>query len=236
MTDEAKLTYKGNEAMMAHVRDIAATARFVVVGMLSNNENFSGVEGARLIDLPQSVFDDICSSMAQDEEDNIGNALSVEEGYGFLIKRTGSGRDTRYEITPKRKTKGPIPSQFWSDQPSITDFVNQKDPAKLAMTARIASSVLGIAPPAGLLSDASGATGLPGMSGAGTSGTGLPGMSTTPVTPTTPSKSDVGNVLLEEELKHAEGAVFTPESEPTPEVNEPSMDDELAALAALSGL
>ncbi|EOD9050040.1 regulator [Klebsiella quasipneumoniae] len=231
MVEEAKIYHRGNEAMKDMINDVRAGLRYVVMGMLSNNENFSGCEGPKLIDLPQTVLDDIIALMEQDYEDEVGEPLSRERGFAYLIKRTGTGRDTKYEITPKRKLKSPITQAQLDAQPNYLDFVNQNDSAKIPLTTRMVSATLGIAPPAGL-ADSAGA--LPGMSvGA------LPGMSegSTYLPKEEPVGKGIDNEILNEELERAEEAVYeevkeSKAAEAAP-AQEDSFEDELAALAAL---
>lgn len=115
MVMEGRARFKGNKAMEERINSMRATPRYLVNGVLSAREDFADAEKCQLIELPSTVFDDICKVMSEDIADDIGNPLSKEEGYAFLIKRTGSGRDTKYDVSPKRKVyKGDIPEKLWT--------------------------------------------------------------------------------------------------------------------------
>lgn len=119
-----------------------------VNGILSTREDFSDAEKCQLIELPSTVFDDICKAITEDIADDIGNPLSKEEGYAFQIKRTGSGRDTEYDVSPKRKVfKGDIEDKFWNNQHDLIAYVNQADETRLLATVRTMGRLIGIAAP-----------------------------------------------------------------------------------------
>ncbi|PQH14808.1 regulator, partial [Raoultella ornithinolytica] len=80
--------------------------------------------------MPISVFDDLMDAIMQDMNDEVGEPLSREKGYAYQILRTGSGIDTDYKVKPMRKNKGPVPSKFWDNQPSLEAFINQYDATK----------------------------------------------------------------------------------------------------------
>lgn len=119
-----------------------------VNGILSAREDFADAEKCQLIELPSTVFDDICKAITEDIADDIGNPLSKEEGYAFLIKRTGSGRDTKYDVSPKRKVyKGDIEDKFWNTQHDLIAYANQADETRLLSTVRTMGRLIGIAAP-----------------------------------------------------------------------------------------
>ncbi|HHU8001746.1 TPA: regulator, partial [Escherichia coli] len=114
------------------IGQMRATPRYLVNGILSAREDFADAEKCQLIELPSTVFDDICKAITEDIADDIGNPLSKEEGYAFQIKRTGSGRDTKYDVSPKRKVfKGDIEDKFWNNQHDLIAYVNQADETRL---------------------------------------------------------------------------------------------------------
>lgn len=124
MVMEGRARHKGNKAMEERIGQMRATPRYLVNGILSAREDFADAEKCQLIELPSTVFDDICKAITEDIADDIGNPLSKEEGYAFLIKRTGSGRDTKYDVSPKRKVyKGDIEDKFWNTQHDLIEVV-----------------------------------------------------------------------------------------------------------------
>lgn len=242
MVMEGRARAKGNKALEERIAETRAAARFVVVGLLSTRSDFSDVEKTQLIDVPQTVFEDLTNVMAQDFSDEIGNPLSKDNGYSFLVKREGSGRDTRYTVTPQRKSRSPIAEKYWNEQPDMLAFVNQSDPTKLLQTARAIGRIAGIAAPSSL--SASAAIAAPA------SVAGLPGFGSVTGHSETEKVASVDEVkassaaasLIEEELEHAKDVVFepTPEKEPSKpeEANSADIDfeAELAELAKLGSL
>ncbi|HCQ2906277.1 TPA: regulator, partial [Escherichia coli] len=99
MVMEGRARHKGNKAMEDRISKMRASSRYLVNGIVSAREDFADAEKCQLIELPSTVFDDICKAIAEDIADDIGNPLSKEEGYAFLIKRTGSYPNTEYDVS-----------------------------------------------------------------------------------------------------------------------------------------
>ncbi|EIP8130328.1 regulator [Escherichia coli] len=200
MVMEGRARHKGNKAMEERIGQMRATPRYLVNGILSTREDFSDAEKCQLIELPSTVFDDICKAITEDIADDIGNPLSKEEGYAFQIKRTGSGRDTEYDVSPKRKVfKGDIEDKFWNNQHDLIACVNQADETRLLATVRTMGRLIGIAAPTATAS-------APAISStAKTSASALPGF---------------GSITGHTEGATAVATAHTPASEPTSLVDE----------------
>ncbi|EFM5512950.1 regulator [Escherichia coli] len=200
MVMEGRARHKGNKAMEERIGQMRATPRYLVNGILSTREDFSDAEKCQLIELPSTVFDDICKAITEDIADDIGNPLSKEEGYAFQIKRTGSGRDTEYDVSPKRKVfKGDIEDKFWNNQHDLIAYVNQADETRLLATVRTMGRLIGIAAPTATAS-------APAISStAKTSASALPGF---------------GSITGHSEGATAVATAHTPASEPTSLVDE----------------
>ncbi|EFU9515254.1 regulator [Escherichia coli] len=200
MVMEGRARHKGNKAMEERIGQMRATPRYLVNGILSTREDFSDAEKCQLIELPSTVFDDICKAITEDIADDIGNPLSKEEGYAFQIKRTGSGRDTEYDVSPKRKVfKGDIEDKFWNNQHDLIAYVNQADETRLLATVRTMGRLIGIAAPTATAS-------APAISStAKTSASTLPGF---------------GSITGHTEGATAVATAHTPASEPTSLVDE----------------
>lgn len=200
MVMEGRARHKGNKAMEERIGQMRATPRYLVNGILSTREDFSDAEKCQLIELPSTVFDDICKAITEDIADDIGNPLSKEEGYAFQIKRTGSGRDTEYDVSPKRKVfKGDIEDKFWNNQHDLIAYVNQADETRLLATVRTMGRLIGIAAPTATAS-------APAISStAKTSASALPGF---------------GSITGHTEGATAVATANTPASEPTSLVDE----------------
>ncbi|ENZ7228126.1 regulator [Klebsiella pneumoniae] len=213
MVMEGRARYKGNKAMEERIGQMRATPRYLVNGVLSAREDFGDAEKCQLIELPSTVFDDICKVMSEDIADDIGNPLSKEEGYAFLIKRTGSGRDTKYDVSPKRKVyKGDIPEKLWSTQHDLIAYANQADETRLLSTVRTMGRLIGIAAPAA----ATAAISAPAAASAAT----LPGFGTitghtegATAVATTSTPEPAKTSLVDEEILRAAEAEFVPEPE-----------------------
>lgn len=208
---------------------------YLVNGVLSAREDFADAEKCQLIELPSTVFDDICKVMSEDIADDIGNPLSKEEGYAFLIKRTGSGRDTKYDVSPKRKVyKGDIPEKLWTTQHDLIAYANQADETRLLSTARTMGRLIGIAAPAATMSS-------PAISSAAKSATaGLPGFGSITghtegaaavATAHTPAPESTS--LVDEEILRAAEAEFKPEEAKAPEATEATSASASAAAASV---
>ncbi|EEU9479132.1 regulator [Escherichia coli] len=200
MVMEGRARHKGNKAMEERIGQMRAPPRYLVNGILSTREDFSDAEKCQLIELPSTVFDDICKAITEDIADDIGNPLSKEEGYAFQIKRTGSGRDTEYDVSPKRKVfKGDIEDKFWNNQHDLIAYVNQADETRLLATVRTMGRLIGIAAPTATAS-------APAISStAKTSASALPGF---------------GSITGHTEGATAVATAHTPASEPTSLVDE----------------
>ncbi|HFP9309490.1 TPA: regulator [Raoultella ornithinolytica] len=246
MVMEGRARAKGNTALENRISDTKAGARFVVVGMLSQNEDFTDVEKTELIDIPQTVFEELMDAISQDISDDIGNPLDRENGYAFKVHRKGTGRDTEYKITPMRKKKMPVPARFWDEQPSLESFVNQTDATKLGQVARMISAISGVAVPPNLFE----AAGLPSpaVAVAGSAVASLPGFSDDGVKATpideykaareAAEEEKAVKSLLEDEISRAEEAVFEApvREESKAEESSSELDDLERELAALSNL
>ena len=216
MVMEGRARHKGNKAMEERIGQMRATPRYLVNGILSAREDFADAEKCQLIELPSTVFDDICKAITEDIADDIGNPLSKEEGYAFLIKRTGSGRDTKYDVSPKRKVyKGDIEDKFWNTQHDLIAYANQADETRLLSTVRTMGRLIGIAAPTAAAS-------APAISStAKTSAAALPGFgsvtghtegATAVATAHTPASEPTS--LVDEEILRAVETEFKPEASP----------------------
>lgn len=72
MVMEGRARFKGNKAMEERINSMRATPRYLVNGVLSAREDFADAEKCQLIELPSTVFDDICKVMSEDIADDIG--------------------------------------------------------------------------------------------------------------------------------------------------------------------
>lgn len=161
--------------------------------------------------------------------------------------RTGSGRDTKYSVSPKRKVfKGNIEDKFWNKQHDLIAFANQADETKLLATTRHMSRQIGIAAPSAIAAVKSTTTSAAALPGFGS----ITGHDDAPATThgaaavareETPAPSSI----VDEEVARAVEAEFVPEaekvSEPVaatpaaeaPAAADPALDSLLAELEGL---
>lgn len=161
MAMEGKARHKGNTAMETRINDMRSSQRYLVNGIISKTADFASSEKTEIIELPSTVFEDIIKLVEEDMSDEIGNPLDMKNGYGFLVKRTGSGRDTEYTVSPRRKERGPISEKLLAGIHDLSSFVNQIDETKRLATVKSMSRLLGIPMTASTM--ALGATGTAGL-------------------------------------------------------------------------
>ncbi|MDE9454548.1 regulator [Xenorhabdus bovienii] len=239
---EAKAIYKGNKNMEEAINEIRSSQRYLVNGTVTPTPDMTSITAAQLIELAQTVFEDLMKSIEEDMADEIGLPLDAKEGYCFKVERTGAGRDTKYTVSPVRKDgKAAIPANLLSTMHNLENFANgQVDANKLAIASKAVSSVTGVSV------SVSSTLALPAT---GTTGTALPGFSAlvgdVPFDGGTKSES-----LIKEEAASASAAEFTDASSATasaaastpnaPEAlasSVPVADDELEKMMAqLTGL
>ncbi|CDL81061.1 hypothetical protein [Xenorhabdus szentirmaii] len=166
---EAKAIHKGNEKMEELITDIRSSQRFLVNGVVTTSPELDSAEKAQLVELPQTVFDDVLKGIEEHLSDEIGNPLSATAGYAFKIERTGAGRDTKYSVSPNRKSKCEIPAKLTSSVISLENFVaSQGDVNKIAIAGKAIGALTGVAV------SVSSTMALPAT---GTTGAALPGFS-----------------------------------------------------------
>lgn len=244
---EGKARHKGNKAMEDRIQAMRATPRYLVNGVLSAREDFADAKETQLIELPATVFDDILKVIGEDLSDEIGNPLSKTEGYAFCITRTGSGRDTKYSVSPKRKVfKGNIEDKFWNKQHDLIAFANQADETKLLATTRHMSRQIGIAAPSAIAAVKSTTTSAAALPGFGS----ITGHDDAPATThgaaaVAREETSAPSSIVDEEVARAVEAEFVPEAEKVaepvaatpaaeaPAAADPALDSLLAELEGL---
>ncbi|PHM52349.1 regulator [Xenorhabdus hominickii] len=226
---EAKAIYKGNKDMEEMINEIRSSQRYLVNGTVTPTPDMTSISAAQLIELPQTVFEDLMKSIEEDMADEIGLPLDVKVGYCFKVERTGAGRETKYSVSPVRKDgKAAIPANLFSTMHNLENFANgQVDANKLAIASKAVSSLTGVSVAV------SSTLALP-------TGTALPGFSAPADGGSTKSDS-----LIKEEAAAASAAEFTgsdsakaSSAASTPITTDvPVADDELEKMMAqLTGL
>lgn len=196
MAMEGKARFKGNTAMENRINDMRSSQRYLVNGIISKTPDFAGAEKTEIIELPSTVFEDMIKLVEEDMSDDIGNPLDKEKGYGFLVKRTGSGRDTEYTVSPRRKERGPIAEKYLAGMHDLVAFVNQVDETKRLATMKSMSRLLGVP------LSASATMALPATGTAGAAGV-LPGFGSV-----TGHVSEAETSVIDDEIERAADAEF----------------------------
>ena len=144
---EAKAVHKGNKVMEEVIQDSRSSFRYLVNGALTATPDIKTADKGQLIELPQTVFEDILKLIDEDMTDVIGNPLSATDGYCYMINRTGAGRETRYSVSPSRREgKAAIPEELKTGVLNLESFVkSQDDVNKYALTGKIIAATTGIA-------------------------------------------------------------------------------------------
>ncbi|MEX6147030.1 regulator [Providencia hangzhouensis] len=228
---EAKAIHKGNKAMDEVISEMRASRRFLMNGTITPTPDITTAEKTELVELPQTVFEDVLKLIEEDMTDEIGEPLSAENGYCFKINRTGSGRDTEYSVSPSRKDgKMAIPAKLMAETHNLLEFANsQFDINKASQVAKAIGAVTGVS--IGISSTLS-------LPATGTDGTAaaLPGFSSTTTTTTVAAEAAAEAASVEYKapetatLPDPEPPVATPTGEA---VNQDDLDDMMKELAAL---
>lgn len=203
MAMEGKARHKGNTAMENRINDMRSSQRYLVNGVISKSADFSSCEKTEIIELPSTVFEAMIKLVEEDMSDEIGNPLDLEKGYGFLVKRNGSGRDTEYTVSPRRKERGPVAEKFRNGMHDLASFVNQVDETKRLATIKSMSRLLGIP----MSASAASAAALP-MTGTTGSTASLPGFGSV----TGHTESAASTSVIDDELSRAAEAEFAASS------------------------
>ncbi|KMJ45135.1 hypothetical protein AB204_10585 [Xenorhabdus khoisanae] len=236
---EAKAVHKGNSSMEDLISEIRSSQRYIINGALTATPDINLAEKTQLVELPQTVFEDVLKSIEEDMSDEIGEPLDIEKGYCFKIERTGAGRDTQYTVSPVRKDgKAAVPTKLLSSIHNLENFANGlNDANKLAIAGKAIGTLTGVSVAI------SSTMALPAT---GTTGTALPGFSS--LAAGTGSTTGTTGNAAKEAAQEAVAAEFTgvasvstvtetPTAHVAPASSEALGGDELAdMMAQLEGL
>lgn len=141
---EAKARFKGDKAMEDTIDALRSTPRYLVNGILTSTENWGEDTKTQVIEIPQTVFDEICARIEEDMSEEMGQPLDVDEGYSFLVTRTGSGRSTKYSVSAKRKTKRKLDEKYINQAVNLQQYVDQRDETKRLTISKVISRTIGV--------------------------------------------------------------------------------------------
>jgi len=126
-----------NSKMLAD--DLRASQRVVANALLKTKGSEKWEQG--ILDMPASVARDVAQQMFMtldiDEEEDLDDAYAEDgtiadkaNGSVVLIKRTGSGRDTRYTVTLSNK-RMPVTDAQWNACVDLAAFSEPSDPHEM---------------------------------------------------------------------------------------------------------
>lgn len=205
---EGLARYKGDKAMENTINKMRSAKRYLWNGIVEGQED----KGVQLIELASTCFDQIQDRLIEHMDEGFGDPLSLEEGYPFVITRTGTGTDTKYTVSASPKRKKALAADTMGKLINIELLTERVDEARLLTTLNKANAVIGLplvssVPAIGYASSASSA------------GTGTHGVAaTTSVSTTSTAVDEDLDSLLDEELKAAMETEFKPEPTPTSDV------------------
>lgn len=142
---EGRARWKNNKSKDDEISQMRSAQRYLVNGILTTTDVWDEKTKVEVVELPQTVFDEICGRMMEEISEDSGNPLDLKEGYSFLIQRTGVGRNVKYSVSVKRKTtKRELTSTYISQATDLEQYVNQQDESRLLTVTKIVSRITGI--------------------------------------------------------------------------------------------
>lgn len=131
-----------DEDMVKVLSEARSSSRILVNAIYLNGTHANAKTDPVLLELPTSVFNDILGIMETYLEDHDLNILSLEEGYDLVISKTGSGRETRYTVTPSPKARA-IPANVLEKARDLDAYAKQEYDAGLQKAIASLGAVMG---------------------------------------------------------------------------------------------
>lgn len=243
---EGRARWKNNKPKDDEISQMRSAQRYLVNGILTTADVWDEKTKVEVVELPQTVFDEICGRMMEEISEDSGNPLDLKEGYSFLIQRTGVGRNVKYSVSVKRKTsKRELTPTYISQATDLEQYVNQQDESRLLTVTKIVSRITGIPLGAATMPSLAPMTGTPSLDSLNTSS--LPPVEPEPEAPKTivddaisqgktteytgEPEDDIPPFDLDKENLSDNANINTQSTAKTAEQQQ--LDDDLAALAAL---
>lgn len=137
-----------DEDLTKTIGEARASSRVLVNALYLNGTHANPKEDPVLLELPQSVLNDILGIMETYMEDHNLNIVSLQEGYDLVINKSGSGRDTKYSVTPSPKPRA-IDKKVLEKARDLEAYANQEyDEGKQKALAAMRAVYGGALPPA----------------------------------------------------------------------------------------
>jgi hypothetical protein len=122
--------------------DARSSSRVLVNAIYINGTHANAKTDPVLLELPVSVFNDILGIMENYLEDHDLNILDLKEGYDLVINKSGSGRETKYTVTPSPKARA-IPAETLAKCKDLDAYAKQEYDAGLQKAIASLSAVVG---------------------------------------------------------------------------------------------
>ncbi len=94
-----------DESMVKILSEARSSSRMLVNAIYMNGTHANAKTEPVLLELPVTVVNDILGIMETYLEDHDLNLISLKDGYDVVITKTGSGRETKYTVTPSPKAR-----------------------------------------------------------------------------------------------------------------------------------
>ena len=221
-----------DEEMVQVLSEARSSSRVLVNAIYRNGTHANAKTDPVLLELPVSVLNDVLGIMETYLEDHDLNLISMAEGYDVVITKTGTGRDTKYTVTPSPKASE-VPAEALSKCRNLEDYAKQEYDAGLQKALASLSAVAG-------------GPALPGANGPMRTLSGpsaAPAATPTAEAPTAAQKlasqEPIDMDALEAELEADDVPTPAPAAAPAPAPRKPApapaaeIDDDLADLDAL---
>jgi len=131
-----------DEDMIAVLAEARPSSRILVNAIYMNGTHANAKTEPVLLELPVSVFNDILGIMENYLEDHDLNILSLKEGYDLVINKSGSGRETKYTVTPSPKARA-IPEDTIKKARDLEAYAKQEYDAGLQKAIASLGAVMG---------------------------------------------------------------------------------------------
>jgi hypothetical protein len=119
-----------DEDMVKVLSEAKSSSRMLVNAIYMNGTHANAKTEPVLLELPVTVVNDILGIMETYLEDHDLNLISLKDGYDVVITKSGTGRDTKYTVTPSPKARE-IPAETLSKARDLEAYAKQEYDAGL---------------------------------------------------------------------------------------------------------
>lgn len=134
----------GLDETVTKILDEARPSRRVLINSIYLNGSHANAKTEPvLMELPPSVFDMILAIAEEYAEQHSIDVFSLEEGYDFVITKTGSGRDTKYTVMASPKAR-PVDASVMSKARDLDAYAAQEYEAGLQKALTNLRAVTGV--------------------------------------------------------------------------------------------